>query len=148
LRVAGNAGRARGGDGDDRRRRVDALWHSARLDDPPRRLALAAVDVISRYLAPLGYLAFALQEVTLYVIDSCLEVARRFSPTAAGLVAGFSAPARIALDAQGRVVAESTIRDGFPAREDLGVLASAGLVLSRDLVIVTPAAPALTVRPV
>jgi hypothetical protein len=90
-------------------------------------------------LAPRGYLAFALQDVTLYVIDSRLEVARRFSPTAPSLgdfSAGFSAPSGIALDAQGRFFAESTIRNGSPAGEDLGVFASAGLVLSRDLVIV------------
>jgi hypothetical protein len=84
----------------------------------------------------------------LYVIDSRLEVARRFSPTAPSLgdfSAGFSAPSGIALDAQGRFFAESTVRNGSPAGEDLGVFASAGLVLSRDLVIVPPIGQALIV---
>jgi hypothetical protein len=122
------------------------LWHCARLDDRGRRVAFGAVGVVFRYLASRGYLAFALQEVTLYVIGSRLEVARRFSPTAPGLgdfAAGFSAPS--ALDAQGRFFAESTVRDGPPAGEDLGVFAPAGLVLSRDLVTVYPAAQVLTV---
>jgi hypothetical protein len=75
----------------------------------------ATAGVIFRYLAPRGHLAFALQEATLYVDDSCLEVARRFSPTVASLVAGFSAPSGIAFDAQGSFLAESTIRDCSPA---------------------------------
>ena len=55
-----------------------------------------------------------------YVIESFLEVARRASPAGA----------------QGTFVAESTIRKLFPVGEDLGVVAPAGLVLSRNLVIV------------
>lgn len=55
-----------------------------------------------------------------YVIDSCLEVVSGVAPAGA----------------QDTVVAESTIREFCAAGEDLGVLAPAGLVLSRDLVIV------------
>jgi len=33
LRVARDARRSRGDEGDDQRRRLDALWHCARLDD-------------------------------------------------------------------------------------------------------------------
>src|SRR5215510_6722444 len=68
-------------------------------------------------------------------------MARRVSPMAAGLAAGFSAPFGIAFDAQGRFFPESTVRNGSPAGEDLGVFASAGLVLSRDLVTFCPPPP-------
>src|SRR5262245_61424399 len=57
---------------------------------------------------------------------------------ATGLVARFSAPSGIAFDAQGSFVPAPTVRTGSPAGEDLGVFASAGLVLSRDLVTVCP----------